>query len=170
MSDRVTAAKRSEIMRAVKSEDTGPEISLRKMLYHLGYRYRLHPKNLPGKPDIVFPVRRRVIFVHGCFWHGHKCRYGRLPKSRLDYWGPKIEANRERDVLKMNELRCAGWRIAVIWQCELKHEGRTAKKLVSFLGHPGPVTTQRHANLQSSRGLHGNQRKDNRQVSKASGS
>jgi DNA mismatch endonuclease (patch repair protein) len=135
--DSVTTAKRSEIMRAVKSEDTGPEVAVRKMLHRLGYRYRLHRRDLPGTPDIVFPGRRKVVFVHGCFWHGHRCRYGWLPKSKLEYWQPKIEANRKRDVRKLRELRRAGWEVLVVWQCELKQETRVVQKLVSFLGHSG---------------------------------
>ncbi|WP_017940247.1 very short patch repair endonuclease [Zestomonas thermotolerans] len=137
MPDLVTTAKRSEIMRAVKSADTGPEIAVRKMLHRLGYRYRLHRRDLPGTPDIVFPGRRKVVFVHGCFWHGHLCRYGRLPRSKIEYWQPKIEANRKRDVRKLRELRRAGWEALVVWQCELKHETRVVQKLVSFLGPSG---------------------------------
>ena len=155
MSDRVSAAKRSEIMRSVKHKDTGPEIALRKMLHRLGYRYKLHAKNLPGKPDIAFPGRRKVIFVHGCFWHGHRCRYGRLPQSRLEYWQPKIEANRTRDARKANELRRAGWKIAVVWQCELKTSERTLKRVVSFLDERGPAAAKSRAKIQNTRGFHG---------------
>lgn len=159
MSDRVPAAKRSAIMRAVKPENTGPEIALRKMLHRLGYRYKLHTRELPGKPDIAFPARRKVIFVHGCFWHGHRCRYGRLPKTRLEYWQPKIEANRARDTRKTNELLRAGWEIAVVWQCELKDSARTLKKLTSFLGAPGAAGAPKRTKLQNPRGPHGKQRK-----------
>lgn len=161
MSDRVPAAKRSEIMRSVKPEDTGPEIAVRKMLHRLGYRYRLHAKDLPGKPDIAFPSRRKVIFVHGCFWHGHRCPYGRLPKSRLEYWQPKIEANRARDARKTSELRRAGWGTAVVWQCELKDSARTLKKLALFLGEPGAAGALKWTKIRNFRGLHGKQRKTN---------
>ncbi len=112
--------KRSAIMRAVKSENTKPELTLRKALFALGYRYRLNKKDLPGKPDLVFPKHRCVVFVHGCFWHGHHCKRGsRTPKSNVDYWRRKIDRNRRRDqenALALNEL---GWRVITVWECEL---------------------------------------------------
>jgi DNA mismatch endonuclease (patch repair protein) len=104
------------------------------MAYRLGFRYRLHGPKLPGRPDIVFPARRSVVFVHGCFWHGHGCAKGKLPKSRLSYWSPKIVANRDRDARNLADLRRAGWRCLVIWQCELKKIERAERKLIRFLG------------------------------------
>jgi DNA mismatch endonuclease (patch repair protein) len=106
-------------MSSVGTKNTGPELVLRRLLHRLGYRYRIHPKNLPGKPDIAFPSRRKVIFVHGCFWHGHNCSKGRPPKSGGEYWGPKLLANKERDERRLNELAQLGWSSLIVWQCEL---------------------------------------------------
>ena len=105
-------------MQAVKSKDTKPELIVRRVLHRMGYRYRLHRKDLPGKPDIVFASRRKAIFVHGCFWHGHDCPKGRLPKSRLDYWQPKLDRNKQRDRTKAEQLHSLGWSVLVIWQCQ----------------------------------------------------
>lgn len=134
MTDSVSPKKRSEIMRSVGSQNTRPEVATRRLLHGLGYRFRIHRRDLPGTPDIVFPSRKKVIFVHGCFWHGHRCRYGKLPKSRLDYWRPKINGNRKRDAKKIKLLREAGWAAAVIWQCELRTQSGLTTKLKSFLG------------------------------------
>ena len=113
--------KRSEIMRAVKSENTKPELQLRKALHRLGYRYRLNVKTLPGKPDIVFPKYRTVIFMHGCFWHGHNCKRGaRIPKTNTDYWTEKVARNRLRDQKNAAALKKLGWRVVTIWECQLK--------------------------------------------------
>lgn len=118
--DIVPPGKRSAMMRAVRQKDTAPELRLRRALHALGYRYRLHPKTLPGRPDLVFPSRRAAIFVHGCFWHGHDCRAGRRPSSNTAYWLPKITANRERDARKQADLEALGWRVLTVWECELK--------------------------------------------------
>lgn len=131
--DTRTPEKRSEIMAAVRTKHTGPEIAVRRLAFGLGYRFRLHGAKLPGKPDLVFLSRRCAVFVHGCFWHGHECSKGKLPKSRLSYWSPKIVANRQRDERNMRDLRAAGWRILVIWQCELKNSSRLETKLLRFL-------------------------------------
>ncbi len=113
--------KRSAIMRAVKSENTKPEIALRKALFSLGFRYRLNVKNLPGKPDLVFPKHRTVIFVHGCFWHGHNCKRGkRVPKTNRAYWTEKIARNKARDRKNAAALRRLGWRVVTIWECKIK--------------------------------------------------
>lgn len=120
-------------MQQVKGKDTQPEKIVRSLLHSLGYRFRLHRKDLPGTPDLVFPSRRLVLFVHGCFWHGHGCRIGQLPKSRLDYWQPKIEANRARDLRKEGALVAAGWRVVVVWQCELFDRDSFAVRLRSLL-------------------------------------
>jgi DNA mismatch endonuclease (patch repair protein) len=133
MADTRTPGQRRRIMQAVKTENTGPEWEVRRLLHHLRYRYRLHPKNLPGRPDIVFPGRKIAIFVHGCFWHGHGCSKGKLPKSRLEYWGPKLKANQQRDASKAAELRALGWRTLTIWQCELKDAKKLTPKLVKFI-------------------------------------
>ncbi len=121
MADHVSSEKRSQIMSAIKSKDTGPEYIIRKLLYAAGYRYRLHVKNLPGKPDIVLRKYKAVIFVHGCFWHGHGCyRSKSLPKTREKFWENKVLANKKRDEKVVNELISQGWRVCLIWECALK--------------------------------------------------
>lgn len=135
--DTRTLKQRSRIMSAVRTKNTGPELELRKILFAEGYRYRLHSDQLFGRPDIVFPGRRKVVFVHGCFWHGHRCKKGRLPKSRLGYWKPKIVANKERDGRSAIRLRRSGWQVMTIWQCQLKKKEKTVVlKLKNFLGRP----------------------------------
>lgn len=134
MIDRVSEERRSYIMSSVGSKDTGSELVVRKLLHSLGYRYRLHNRGLPGSPDVVFQKRKKAIFIHGCFWHGHNCKCGRLPKSKTEYWGPKLETNRERDESNMHELEELGWEAFVIWQCELKETDAVKVRLISFLG------------------------------------
>lgn len=108
-------------MRAVKGKDTKPEVSLRKALFALGFRYRLNVKTLPGKPDIVFPKYKAVIFVHGCFWHGHDCKRGaRQPKTNTDYWCEKIARNKARDKKNAAALKKLGWHVMTVWECEIK--------------------------------------------------
>ncbi|THF93313.1 MAG: DNA mismatch endonuclease Vsr [Sulfitobacter sp. SK025] len=121
-------------MRAVKSADTGPEMIVRRLLHKLGYRYRLHRKDLPGKPDLVFPSRKAAIFVHGCFWHGHDCKRGaRTPKTNTAYWTNKIRHNVERDTKAINALKAAEWRVFVIWECELRDLDRLRSRSTAFL-------------------------------------
>jgi DNA mismatch endonuclease (patch repair protein) len=120
-------------MKAVGTKDTGAEMLVRRLLHSKGYRYRLHRRDLPGAPDIVFPGFRKAIFVHGCFWHGHDCGKGRLPKSKLEYWQPKIEANKERDRRTIAGLSELGWTAAIVWQCELRDMNAVAMKLDNFL-------------------------------------
>lgn len=144
MTDRLEPAVRRRLMQAVKGKDTAPEMALRSLLHRLGYRFRLHRRDLPGTPDIVLPGRRAAIFVHGCFWHGHGCNIGRLPKSRLDYWQPKIEANRSRDSRKRSELESAGWRVLEVWQCELKDSVPLVDRLRQFL-NTSPSNSDRHS-------------------------
>jgi DNA mismatch endonuclease (patch repair protein) len=120
-------------MSSVGTKDTGPELLLRRMLHKAGYRYRLHPKKLPGRPDIVFPARRKVIFVHGCFWHSHGCSKGQPPKSRSEYWKPKLEANRQRDALRLRQLKDLGWSSMTVWQCELKDLAGMFRRVREFL-------------------------------------
>lgn len=120
-------------MRQVKSKDTGPEMLVRRTVHGMGYRYRLHRKDLPGTPDIVFPRRKKVIFVHGCFWHGHTCKRGnRLPKTNQEYWKPKIEGNKQRDKKNEESLRNMGWDVMTIWECEVKEE-TLADRISTFL-------------------------------------
>lgn len=135
--DTRTPEQRRRIMRAVGTKDTSAEVGVRRLLRALGYRYRLHRRDLPGCPDIVFPGRRKAVFVHGCFWHGHLCARGRLPKSRLDYWGPKIGRNRERDAEALAALTRAGWSSLTVWQCELRGPDALTRRLAQFLGATG---------------------------------
>lgn len=133
--DTRTPEQRRRIMQSVKSENTKPELVVRRLLHGMGYRYRLHRKDLPGRPDIALISRRRAIFVHGCFWHGHDCRKGRLPKSRLDYWRPKLERNKERDEEKTKMLESLGWTVLVIWQCETGDLETLSSRLREFVGN-----------------------------------
>lgn len=120
-------------MQSVKTENTGPELMVRRALFAVGYRFRLHRKDLPGRPDIVLPGRKKAIFVHGCFWHGHGCAKGRGSKSRLEYWGPKLEANKERDARNRRALMDLGWDVLTLWQCELSDKEELTKRLQVFL-------------------------------------
>lgn len=121
-------------MRRIRSRDTQPELQVRSLVHRLGFRFRLHRADLPGKPDIVFPSLRKVIFVHGCFWHLHgRCREGRIPNSRIDYWEPKLLRNKIRDKATRAELRKLGWSIMVIWECELKDEDKLERRITDFL-------------------------------------
>ncbi|MFN7169593.1 MAG: very short patch repair endonuclease [Pannonibacter sp.] len=130
-----TSERRSWTMSRVKSKDTTPEMIVRRLLHRMGYRYRLHGRALPGKPDIVFSSRRKLILVHGCFWHGHDCRRGsRVPATRQDYWLAKIQRNRERDARNMDSLVQAGWSVMTVWECELKDHLVLEERLRSFLG------------------------------------
>lgn len=136
MTDTLKPAERSERMRRVRGKNTGPELMVRRLVHGLGYRFRLHRKDLPGSPDLVFPRLRSVIFVHGCFWHRHddpECRLARLPKSRLDFWEPKLTANRLRDVRKQAALAATGWRILIVWECDLRNKEQLENKLKVFL-------------------------------------
>jgi DNA mismatch endonuclease (patch repair protein) len=135
--DRLSPEKRSALMSTVRNRDTKPEMVVRRTLHALGYRYRLHRADLPGKPDIVFPGRKKIIFVHGCFWHGHKdCKFAKPPKSRMDYWLPKLERNRLRDEDALAALQQRGWGVLVVWECEIKREPQDelATTLIDFLG------------------------------------
>ena len=131
--DKITPTRRSANMRAIRAKDTAPEVAVRRALRIAGFTgYRLHRKDLPGRPDIAFLGRREAIFVHGCFWHGHHCAEGlRRPRSRLDYWLPKIAGNQVRDARHLAELEAKGWRVLVLWDCELRGSGLT-DRLESF--------------------------------------
>lgn len=132
--DRLTPERRSWLMSRIGSRDTGPELAVRSLLHRLGFRFRLHRRDLPGTPDIVLPGRHAVVFVHGCFWHGHTCKRAGMPKSRNTYWAEKIEANRRRDANKRRMLRSRGWRVLTVWECELKNPDRLSARLLRFLG------------------------------------
>ncbi len=134
MSDVFTAEKRSAVMRQVKSRDTTPERVVRKLLWRMGARYRLDRRDLPGRPDIVLPSRKLAVFVHGCFWHGHDCPRGaRIPKANRPYWEGKIGRNRARDLETRAKLEALGWRLEVIWECELKEPAALEARLASML-------------------------------------
>lgn len=121
--DTVSEKRRSENMRHIRSKDMKPEMIVRRLVHRMGYRYRLHGRELPGKPDLVFRPRRAVIFVHGCFWHQHddpECNIARMPKSRLDYWEPKLSRNKARDRQHHAELVSCGWQVLTVWECQTK--------------------------------------------------
>lgn len=126
--------KRSEIMRRVHSTDTTPELLVRRLAHSLGFRYRLHRRDLPGKPDLVFTPRKKIIFVHGCFWHGHKCKRGdRVPKENREYWIGKIQANVARDKRHNGELSALGWSVLTIWECETRDQDILKRRIIEFL-------------------------------------
>ena len=121
-------------MQAVKSKNTGPELAVRRLAHRMGYRFRLHRKDLPGKPDLVFPRLRKAVFVHGCFWHQHHCaRGGRTPKSSRDYWIPKLRRNKQRDAEHQIRLYEMGWTVLVIWECEMKELGAVRSRIRVFM-------------------------------------
>jgi len=135
--DTLTPAERSERMSRVKGRDTGPERVVRRLVSSLGYRYRLGMKGVPGRPDLVFKGRHKAIFVHGCFWHRHAgCALARLPKTRHDFWVPKLEANRSRDEKNLARLQSEGWQVLVIWECELGDLASVTKRVEQFLKEP----------------------------------
>lgn len=132
--DKFTPEKRSNIMSRVKGRDTGPEKVIRSILHAMGYRFRLHEKRLPGKPDIVLPRHQRVVLVHGCFWHGHQgCNRSKRPKSNVDFWNRKIDGNIRRDVENQEKLRTAGWKILTVWQCQIRDRERLQNRLRDFM-------------------------------------
>lgn len=125
---------RSRTMRAVRSKDTAPEMLVRRLLHAAGYRFRLHRKDLPGSPDLVFPGRHKVVFVHGCFWHGHDCKRGaRTPKTNAEYWQAKIARNIARDKQALTALAEAGWRTAIVWECDLTDPSAMLARIDAFL-------------------------------------
>lgn len=125
---------RSENMRRIRDKNTTPELKARSLIHKLGYRFRLHVAGLPGKPDLVFSSRRKVIFVHGCFWHQHqRCKVAHVPKSNLRYWRPKLRRTKARDILHKRVLRRMGWRSLVVWECQLSNMERIARKVRQFL-------------------------------------
>ncbi len=141
MTDTLSPRERSERMSRVRSTDTKPEMRVRRLVHGLGYRYRLHVRELPGTPDLVFPSRRAVIFVHGCFWHRHEnCALARLPKSRLDFWRKKLESNTTRDAAQQERLRELGWRVLVVWECQLGDTTKLTDTIRHFLDNFGEPT------------------------------
>lgn len=131
--DTLTPTERSARMSLIRNRDTGPELVVRRLIYRMGYRYRTQPRSVPGRPDVCFLGRHLAIFVHGCFWHRHRCALGRLPKSRLEFWGPKLEGNRRRDLRTQRHLRSDGWRTLVVWECELVDLSSVAARIKAFL-------------------------------------
>jgi DNA mismatch endonuclease Vsr len=135
-------------MAGIRGENTRPELIVRRLLYSMGYRYRVHLRRLPGRPDLAFTRRRKAIFIHGCFWHNHKgCPLAHVPKSRSDYWRGKFDGNRARDERNLAQIREAGWEVALIWECEIKDEAVLAARLVEFLGPPRRPARQPSAAL-----------------------
>lgn len=135
--DIFTPEKRKNIMRGVKSKDTKPELAVRSLLHALGYRFRIHRKGLPGKPDIAFVGRKKAIFIHGCFWHQHPssdCAISRRPSSNTEFWNAKLDRNIERDSVQQKELLDMDWQVLVVWECELEDLGALREKLQEFLG------------------------------------
>ncbi|MBA3323288.1 MAG: DNA mismatch endonuclease Vsr [Pyrinomonadaceae bacterium] len=133
--DTLSPQERSERMSRVRGKDTKPELRVRRLVHSMGYRYRLHSRRLPGQPDLVFARRKKVIFIHGCFWHRHDdaCPLTRWPKSRLDFWVPKLERNKLRDIDNQKKLTELGWAYLVVWECQVKDEELLAKRITDFL-------------------------------------
>lgn len=132
--DTVSPEQRSRNMSKIRGKDTALELKIRSLLHNLGYRYRLHRKDLPGTPDLVFPGRKSVMFIHGCFWHGHTCARAALPTSNRQFWETKIGRNKERDGRALEQLLEDGWKVLTVWQCETRDEDALRERLVRFLG------------------------------------
>ena len=136
MTDRLTPKHRSENMRRIRSRDTSPEMAVRRLAHKMGFRFRLHVAELPGKPDLVFPRLRRIIEVRGCFWHQHPgCIDSHIPKTRISYWKPKLSRNQERDEENLRKLRRLGWKVLAIWECEVRNRKKLSSRLERFLDH-----------------------------------
>ena len=135
MTDVHTKEQRSYNMSMIRSKNTKPELIVRSIVHRMGYRFRLHQKNLPGKPDLVLSRHRKVIFVHGCFWHRHNCRFGKvIPKTRKQFWEKKRTGNKERDKRNRRKLKKLGWGVLVVWECQIKKTDMLIKRIVDFLG------------------------------------
>lgn len=133
--DIMTVAERSERMSRIRSKDTKPELRVRHILHRLGYRYRLHRKDLPGVPDLTFPSRKKALFVHGCFWHAHRgCKIANRPKTRRSFWDAKFKHNQARDRANERSLRKQGWDVFTVWECQTKSDDLLVKRLSLFLG------------------------------------
>ena len=165
MTDIVDSQRRSELMAGIRRHDTAPELAVRRIAHRMGLRFRLHRKGLPGRPDLVFPKHRLAVFVHGCFWHHHNgCPFAHIPKSRTTYWREKFDANAARDKRNEDDLSVLGWRVLVIWECEVKDEEFVRARLEAYTGkrstplgprtqapdgrHPGCTTTEADASSQ----------------------
>jgi DNA mismatch endonuclease, patch repair protein len=138
MADSLTPVERSERMGRIRGKDTGPEMTVRRLVHGMGYRYRLHRRDLSGRPDLTFGKRRKAIFVHGCFWHRHgdsACKLARLPKSRLEFWLPKLERNKVRDQENIDRLMAKGWSVLVVWECELNNPSSLSDRIRAFLNN-----------------------------------
>ncbi|MGO8149639.1 very short patch repair endonuclease [Rhizobium leguminosarum] len=133
MADKLSQADRSRLMGRVRSKNTKPEMAVRQCAHRLGHRYRLHRRDLPGNPDLVFPAKRKVIFVHGCFWHRHDCKRATLPQSNASFWEAKLQRNVERDGQAVADLQRGGWSVLVIWECEARREEDIVRQLQAFL-------------------------------------
>lgn len=134
MADTLTPEERSKRMSLIRCTGTVPEMKLRRLVHRMGFRYRLHVKELPGKPDLVFPSRRAIIFMHGCFWHRHShCKLARLPKSKQEFWEVKLNGNKKRDLLNQEKLKLLGWRVLVVWECEMANTGQLQVIIRNFL-------------------------------------
>ncbi len=132
--DTLTAEQRSRVMSRIRGKDTQPELAVRSLAHRLGFRFRLNRKDLPGKPDLVFPRLRKVIFVHGCFWHTHSCRRGQsTPTTNAKFWKTKRQSNAVRDRSNLRALRRAGWKVLVVWECQIRKLGSLEKRLTTFL-------------------------------------
>jgi DNA mismatch endonuclease (patch repair protein) len=131
--DRLSTGTRSALMARVKTKNTAPELRLRSLLHSLGYRYRLHRKDLPGSPDLVFAARKKVIFVHGCFWHSHHCPRGKAPTSNREFWNTKLAKNKQRDSANVIALRKLGWKVKIVWECQMNSDEKLIRKLIQFL-------------------------------------
>ena len=155
VTDTLSQQGRSERMSLIRGGDTTPEWVVRRIVHSMGFRYRLHVKTLPGKPDLVFPRLRKVIFVHGCFWHRHRkarCKLARPPKSRLEFWGPRLEGNRLRDLASKRALRKLGWAVLEVWECELKNSKRSRGNWGMFgrMGITSAMTTPTNSTTSAS--------------------
>lgn len=134
MTDIVNKRRRSELMAGIRGQDTAPELAVRRVAHRMGLRFRLHRKNLPGRPDLVFPKHRLVVFVHGCFWHQHKgCHYAYMPKSRTEFWSEKFAQNLARDKRQERALRDLGWQVLVVWECETRDQEHVEQRLTAFV-------------------------------------
>lgn len=143
--DTVDAATRSRMMSAIRGKNTRPEIQVRKFLHAQGYRYRLHRRDLPGKPDLVFPSLKTCLFVHGCFWHRHVgCRYATSPKTRVDFWIDKFQKNVARDLANIGALEALGWRVVIVWECQLKEDEQALEKLLTKLETIRKVSSEKN--------------------------
>jgi DNA mismatch endonuclease, patch repair protein len=136
MTDVLTKNQRSYCMSRIRGKDTTPEIYVRKIVFSMGYRYRLHVQNMPGSPDLVFPAMKKVIFVNGCFWHLHKCRLGNVfPNTNRQFWRKKLMNNKARDIKNISLIRRSGWKVLIVWECEIKVPGKIIRRLLRFLSN-----------------------------------